>query len=727
MSSTQKAVAVGAAAVVGGVAMMAKSAINAAAEFESSMNVLRSVSGATGEQMQALSKQARQLGADTKLPGTSAKDAAEAMVELSKAGLTVVETQKAVRSTLLLSAAAGVSNSRAAEIASNALNAFGLDASRTGKVVDMLANAANASSLEIEDAADSMKMAGAVFKGLQGPAVGAEQALKDLTTATAILGNAGIKGSDAGTSLKQTLLSLASPSEKTKDAMRALYISAQSTGVSFAQLTAIQRGGAKVRGEMLTQMEKQAKMSGEVGDIAFDEAGRMRSLKEIIGLVAAGTREMTQEQRAFYITQIFGADASRAVIALLDQQAKGWDEMAGKIDKNGAAQALADAKMKGLKGTMEALRSAVETLQVEFGLMLLPAVTKVMQAVVKATEFIGKHKTATGIVTVAVTAFAVALGTAAAASALMSSTLVATVIPAILKFIFVQQAANGALSANPIGIVIMALAALAAGIVIAYNKSETFRAIVDGLWAKLKSLGGWMREHFPAAKEAFLKALEPVVALFKTWWNVIQNIIDGAKWLIENLGKITGSVVDAARGRAQQEFGPGGTGDANLMGASPVMSPFAAAGIAHGLQVTSGLRPGARTRHGTLSDHAVGKALDLAGPASSMAAFFKALVGNAAVKQAFYDPLGSIFGGAWSSYREGGHSDHVHVATYDQGGILRPGLTMAWNGTGRNEYVGGGNVTIPVSIGGEHIFTIMWDQLRQRAAVHERRNGRSAF
>ena len=81
------------------------------------------------------------------------------------------------------------------------------------------------------------------------------------------------------------------------------------------------------------------------------------------------------------------------------------------------------------------------------------------------------------------------------------------------------------------------------------------------------------------------------------------------------------------------------------MGASPVMAPFAAMGRSAGLHVSSGLRPGAITASGHLSDHAIGKALDMSDGPASMATFFRMLIGNPRVKQAFYDPLGSIFGG----------------------------------------------------------------------------------
>jgi len=175
-----------------------------------------------------------------------------------------------------------------------------------------------------------------------------------------------------------------------------------------------------------------------------------------------------------------------------------------------------------------------------------------------------------------------------------------------------------------------------------------------------------------------------------------------------------------------------GGGGGNLMGASPVMGPFASGAAAYGLAVSSGLRPGAITANGTPSDHGIGKAIDVSNTyqgdpdgTPQMAAFFKSLLGNPGVKQAFYDPLGSIFRGAWSSYREGGHTDHVHVATYDRGGVLPPGLTLAYNGTGRNEYVNRGDqpLEVMVYLDGEQI----WQSVQRRGAAWTRRNGGDAF
>ncbi len=303
-----------------------KVALGGAMDLQDSMNLLGATSGATGEQLAQLKKQAVALGADLTLPATSAADAGAAMLELSKAGLSVDNVMKAAKGTLQLAAAANISEAQAAEIASNALNAFHLEGDRAVFVADLLAGAANKSSIEITDAAASFQMAAAVFSQFQGPAVGAEQAMVDMTTAIAILGNAGIKGSDAGTSLKQMLLMLVGPTDKAKDLMKQL---ARSIGVS--------------------------------GSIAFTAAGKMRPLEEIIGLVTKATAKMTEEQRGQVLKDIFGADSIRAVLELMRAGPAAFDQMSTAITKQGSAARLAAARTAGLRGAWDGLKSQIET------------------------------------------------------------------------------------------------------------------------------------------------------------------------------------------------------------------------------------------------------------------------------------------------------------------------------------------------------------------------------
>lgn len=317
--------------------------IEIAGDFDQKMSVLQATSGATAEEMEQLSAKAKELGADLTLPATSAVNAGDAMLELAKAGFTVTEQMDAAKGVLQLAAAAQIDEAKAAEINANALQAFGLAAKESMFVSDLLAASANASSINATDMADTYKMAGAIFSAFQGPAVGAKQSLIDLTTAAALLGNAGIKGSDAGTSLKQSLLQLTAPSDKAKGFMKML---AEDIGVT--------------------------------GDIAYDAQGKMRPFPEILDLVSRSTKGLTEENRNYLVSTIFGADAARAILILMQQGPEAWDKMTDAVTRQGAAQDLAAAQTKGLNGAIEGAKSQIETLQLTIGQALTPILAELL-------------------------------------------------------------------------------------------------------------------------------------------------------------------------------------------------------------------------------------------------------------------------------------------------------------------------------------------------------------
>lgn len=286
-------------------------AVKMATTFDENMNVLQKVSGATAEEMEQLRETARALGADMTIPGTSAADAAEAMLELSKAGLSVDETLAAAKGTLQLAAAGQLSNAAAAEIAANALNAFGLEGERATDVADLLAAAANASSGEVTDMADSLKMAATV-------AATAGLPIEDVVAAISEMANAGIKGSDAGTSLKQMLLSLQAPSDKAKALMEDL-------GISI-----------------------------------YDAQGNMVGMEEMIRIFSEALSGLTQEQRNAALATIFGSDAVRAANVVLMGGVDSFNAMRDAVTEEGAAAEIAGARMEGLAGAFAGLRNVAE-------------------------------------------------------------------------------------------------------------------------------------------------------------------------------------------------------------------------------------------------------------------------------------------------------------------------------------------------------------------------------
>jgi TP901 family phage tail tape measure protein len=313
--------ATGAAAVAAG-----KFAVTAAAGYEQSLNIFRSVSGATAEQMVAVGARSRELGKDLSLPGVSAADAALAMVELAKAGLSVNDTMAASKGVLSLAKAGQMETAQAAEIAANALNAFGLRGSEASRVADILAAAANASSADVTDLALSLQMSSAGAAAVKVP-------IDNLVASIGLMANNGIKGSDAGTSLKTMFMNL------------------------------------------IPQTDKQIASFRKLNLDFYNAKGNFVGMREMIRQLEVGTRNLTDEQKAQHIETIFGSDSSRAANILLKEGVKGYDEMTRAVNKNGAATALAAAQNAGFKGALDGLKSTIETIAIDVGMKMLPGLT----------------------------------------------------------------------------------------------------------------------------------------------------------------------------------------------------------------------------------------------------------------------------------------------------------------------------------------------------------------
>lgn len=454
------------AGVTAPLAAIALGALRSAAEFEQNLNIMQQVAGATDAQMAGLTAQALELGRVTSF---SAGEAAAGMLELAKAGLTATQAGDAISGVLALAAAGGLSVASAAEIASNAMNMFGLEASDTAMVADLLAAAANASSVEVADLAMSFSMAGSVFAS-------SEQSIQDLTTALALLGNSGLKSSDAGTSLKQMMLSLTAPTAKAKGVM------------------------------------------SELGIAVFDAQGAMLPFRDILSSLEGAMAGLTDKQRSAALAVIFGSDAVRAANILLAAGTEGWDAMAGAVTTAGAAQAAAEARMKGLSGALEYLRGSVDSVLIAVGLPFLQMLGGWARGLADAASgFSSLNPAAQGMIL----AF---LGVVAVAG------------PVLLAIAGV--AAGVAALANPIGATILVVAALSAafagnflGIRTAVMGAvEAMRPGFEQLlsWISSASKGDWgpLKDGLSGA----LQSVQLAIQEFK-WEDFVATMDDWGAWI----------------------------------------------------------------------------------------------------------------------------------------------------------------------------------------------------
>lgn len=315
-----------------GVAAGIGQSINKAAEFDKTVRLAGTAAGASAEQMKGLSDTALKVGTASQF---GAKGAADAMLELAKGGITVAQMKAgALTGTMTLASAGGLELGAAATYMTNTLNTFGLKASDAASVAAALAGGANASTASVE----SLGMA----LGQVGPgAKNAGLSMQETVGALAAFDNAGIKGSDAGTSLKTMLTRLVPQTDKASNAMRSLGLNFTDSQGAFVPLANVAQ-------------QLQDKLSG-----------------------------LSEKQRTVALSTIFGSDATRAASVLMNEGAKGIEAYTKAAADKNAADKMAKAQTAGAAGAMQKFKGAVESLQISFALHLLPAFTKVTLGAVK--------------------------------------------------------------------------------------------------------------------------------------------------------------------------------------------------------------------------------------------------------------------------------------------------------------------------------------------------------
>lgn len=302
----------GTAAALGGVAA---AAIKVGSDFESQMSRVKAISGATGEEFEQLKAQAMQLGADTSF---SASQAAEGMENLAAAGFTTSEIMSAMPGLLNLAAASGEDLASSSDIAASTLRGFGLAASDAAHVADVLAANANRTNSSVADTGEAMKYIAPLARA-------AGLSLEETAAAIGIMANAGIQGSQAGTSLRGALSRLSKPTDDMAAAMDEL-------GISF-----------------------------------YDSNGKMKSLTEQVGMLRQATEGMTDEQKNNYLVTLYGQEALSGMLALINEGEGSLGELTEAYRScDGEAQKAAETMQDNLSGALEQLSGSAETLGLAF-------------------------------------------------------------------------------------------------------------------------------------------------------------------------------------------------------------------------------------------------------------------------------------------------------------------------------------------------------------------------
>lgn len=275
-------------------------ALRTAGSYEESMNRVGAISQATGRELENLSTLARELGSTTRF---SASEAADGMSFLAMAGFEVNEIMGAMPTTLRLAAAAKLDLARSADIVSNVMSGFRMDAEELEHAVDVLAAAFTRSNTDLEQLGNAMKMVGPVAAafGIQ---------FEEVTTAVGFLSDAGLQASMAGTGLRRVITTLVNESDK-------------------------------------------------LGISVYNANGQIRTLAELLGDVEK------QGFSSAEIMQIFGDRGGPAMQVLLGRSSDALREMSDELEHmGGTAQRIAEQQMEGLNGALLEMRSAFEELQI---------------------------------------------------------------------------------------------------------------------------------------------------------------------------------------------------------------------------------------------------------------------------------------------------------------------------------------------------------------------------
>ena len=455
LGSTMATTAVMAAPLVG---MLSK-----AADFEAVMSKVKAITVSDDKAMQQLTATARELGEKTMF---SATQAGEAMTYLGMAGWNSQQIMAGMPGLLNLAAASNTDLARTADIVSDDLTAFGLSAEHAGHMADVFAKTTTKTNTTVEMLGETMKYAAPVAH-----AFGAS--LEETAALTGLMANSGIKASAAGTALRSGFLRLAGTSSKSTKAIEEM-------GLSLSEATA---------------QQEEARAALDSLGVAMNDTNGPRKMSAIVRDLADKTKDMSKEQKLATLATIFGTNAASAWVAVIDQGPDALDNLTKELENSdGAAATMAETMQNNARGAMTRLQSATESVAISIGSTMLPTLAELGDSLANEAAYVskvaGEHPELTeGIIktSVAVAGMVIAYKAAraiyysvmaaqAAYKLMMESERVATMRNVIASGIHragmiassiamyataaAQWALNAAMSANPIGLVILAIAAL---------------------------------------------------------------------------------------------------------------------------------------------------------------------------------------------------------------------------------------------------------------------------
>lgn len=374
--------------------------ISVAGEFEETMSTVEALSGANAREMESLSGLAKQMGAETKY---TAQESAEAMTYMAMAGWQTSDMLQGLDGVIQLAAASGEDLAMTSDIVTDNLTAFGMSAAETARFADVLAATATNSNTSVSVMGETFKQSASIAGALG-------YSIEDVSVAVGLMANSGIKGSIAGTALKNTFNGL---------------------------LDGVTLTGVKL---------------GEYEFTALKADGTMKTFSETINELRGCFEQLSPAEKTSNAMALAGQRGYNGLLAIINATDKDYNSLTESINNcSGAASRMASIKLDNMNGQLKLAQSAWEGVTIAVGEQFTPEMTKVYKIAAdvfsKLKEFIEKHPA----LIKAGTAFVAVIGSAVGGL---------TAFAAITKVIKLLNIAS--LFTGPVGIILAAVAGVAA-------------------------------------------------------------------------------------------------------------------------------------------------------------------------------------------------------------------------------------------------------------------------
>lgn len=497
----------------------AAATIQAGASFEAAMSEVEAISGATGGELTALTDKAKEMGAKTKY---SATESAAAFKYMSMAGWKTSDMLKGIDGVMNLAAASGEDLATTSDIVTDALTALGYQAGDATKLADVMAAASSNANTNVHLMGETFKYAASVAGSLG-------YSMEDVAVQTGLMANAGIKGTQAGTSLRSIITRLATDAGASSKSLGALGILTKQLGVEF-----------------------------------YNADGSVRNLGNMLNETRVKWKKLTKEEKANYANKIAGKNAITGWLSIMNASEKDVTKLTNAVkNSTGASAKMAKTMNDNVVGSLTILKSQIEGVQIQIFEKLSPAFQKGLKEAQKFIKGVNWDKvsdsikgfinalmgsvqwlienigTVTGALKLMIAAFAIKkLWDATMVISNMAKSFVGLIANIIATttaeggLTAAQEALNVAMDANPIGVVVLALTALAGviwAVVSAANaESESHKKAME----QLEQQGAEINKNVESYKELEKQKQSAIdkgmteMSHYKSLWNELQSIVD---------------------------------------------------------------------------------------------------------------------------------------------------------------------------------------------------------